>query len=400
MVNYLTLPDGSRLVVGNLVTIDGYENIRWIVQNGWHSYNNKYYKGWYFSSIPDQEILPENCVDLEKVHLLSTIVDAEDFSVPINTNPSAELTYSGNIEDLLPEAERDSDSEEPEELEYVFRLYNGSLVVLRDDPEVKWIVRYGWYIFDNKQYKGWHFISLKDQSVRPLNPDDFENITLVSIKQNALDQEHPDIVRKFEFDDTEGYDEVLVPIPFGCGNFPIKPGPWPGPHNPLFPPVASDPESVPYYVAQAFITVQNLEERDELKTKKLPHGKLVRVNDVGGNIEYYEWSSTEQKWLHANLLVESRTVTAGDGLSGGGSLEQDITISHGDTGTGEDHTYEVDSDSDTIDVISGISVDKFGHTVGIVERDIAETVIEVAKSVAPRWHVIEADSDSDSDSDS
>ena len=398
MINYIVLPDGTRLSVGNLVTIDGYGDTKWIVQNGWHAYNNKYYKGWFFSSIPDQEIIPEHCIELEKVHLVSNLVDSTGLSYPISSSQSAELTYTGNPEDLLPDAEKDSDSEEPEEIEYVFRLYNGSIVVLRDDPEVKWVVKYGWYIFDNKQYKGWHFTSLKDQSVRPLNPDDFENITLVSIKNNSLDQEHKDVVKRFKIEEgAEDYDEVLIPI--HCGHFPVRPGPWPGPHNPLFPPVASDPESVPYQVLQAFITVQDIDERDSLNSKKLPHGKLVRVNDVDGQIQYYEWDATNQDWLHANFLIESRQIIAGDGLAGGGSLESDVTLEHGPTGTGEDHTYSVDGDSDTVQIINGISVDKFGHTVGITQKDITQEIIDIASIGQPRWHVIE-EQDSDSDSDS
>lgn len=61
---------------------------KWIVHNGWYSYNGRDYNGWYFTSIPAQTTIPMNEYDLQGI----VIVSGKDVSpspdvVPVPTSP-------------------------------------------------------------------------------------------------------------------------------------------------------------------------------------------------------------------------------------------------------------------------------------------------------------------------
>lgn len=69
MKEFLKIPcSEQRLVDGSIVILDRFPNTKWIVHNGWYTYQNVRYNGWYFSSIPSRTILP--CSDRDLRHLV------------------------------------------------------------------------------------------------------------------------------------------------------------------------------------------------------------------------------------------------------------------------------------------------------------------------------------------
>lgn len=60
-----------QMFSGDIVTIDGYDGIKWISQHDWYIYNNQRQFGWYFTSIPEGVILPFSEVSLDKVHVIT-----------------------------------------------------------------------------------------------------------------------------------------------------------------------------------------------------------------------------------------------------------------------------------------------------------------------------------------
>lgn len=72
-MNYLSVPDSSlKLVDGNIVMLERFPGIKWVLHNGWYNYNGRQYMGWYFSSIPSQTILPVSNQDLRMITLVSS----------------------------------------------------------------------------------------------------------------------------------------------------------------------------------------------------------------------------------------------------------------------------------------------------------------------------------------
>lgn len=72
-MNYLTVPDSKlKLVDGNVVMLERFPGLKWILHNGWYSYNGRQYMGWYFTSIPSQTILPVSNQDLRMITLVSS----------------------------------------------------------------------------------------------------------------------------------------------------------------------------------------------------------------------------------------------------------------------------------------------------------------------------------------
>ena len=73
MSNYFTIPDTGQIVYsGDVVLLPEYPNTKWITRYGWYNYSSSQQKGWYFSSIPDNNILPSSQVDLSLITIIST----------------------------------------------------------------------------------------------------------------------------------------------------------------------------------------------------------------------------------------------------------------------------------------------------------------------------------------
>ena len=142
------------------------------------------------------------------------------------------------------------------------KLVDGSVVTLARFPGIKWIIHSGWYTYMNQQFMGWYFCSIPDQQVLPISDDDLKLLTVVS---------------------TNG-GHICPPPPPAPAPSPCHPHPW------------HIPPEMKYEIDRAFITVDTIAQRNELNKRLLPHGKIVRVNNVSGSPEYYEWDQVNQIW--------------------------------------------------------------------------------------------------------
>lgn len=103
-----------------------------------------------------------------------------------------------------------------------------------------------------------------------------------------------------------------------------------------------------------------------------------------GNYLEFVWSLDNEgtgKWVqlgdetsYAHKDVE---VIAGEGISGGGTLADNITITHGDTGSGSEEMYQ--GTEDKVSAIYKLSVDKFGHITGVETRDFSVLIEQLTK---------------------
>lgn len=68
----LIVPDtGVELYDGAVVMLVRFPNMKWILHNGWYTYQNQTCTGWYFSSIPSNTILPVSRDDLKLITVIS-----------------------------------------------------------------------------------------------------------------------------------------------------------------------------------------------------------------------------------------------------------------------------------------------------------------------------------------
>ena len=87
-MNYISVPDSSlHLVDGNIVMLERFPGIKWVLHNGWYNYNGRQYMGWYFSSIPSQTILPVSNQDLRMITLVSSKSNNEYPEYPAPPHP-------------------------------------------------------------------------------------------------------------------------------------------------------------------------------------------------------------------------------------------------------------------------------------------------------------------------
>lgn len=88
------------------------------------------------------------------------------------------------------------------------------------------------------------------------------------------------------------------------------------------------------------------------------------VSLVGHTHDDRYYTESETTTLLAGYVPTSRTVSAGSGLTGGGALSSNITISHGDTSS----QASVDNSGTTF--IQDITLDTYGHVTAIGSADI------------------------------
>ena len=160
-------------------------------------------------------------------------------------------------------------------------VYEGTVVVLNRLPNLKWILRYGYFNYNGRRRRNWYFASIPSDTEMPVFDEDLVNMVVL--------------------------DDPVGPVP------PVPPpGPYPpvppGPHPP-YPPVPPVPVPVPFTpqdkreLQSAMLTVEDLAERDKLSSSSLPNGKVVRVNDIDGHgkVEYYSWNEATSTWDLASL---------------------------------------------------------------------------------------------------
>ena len=126
-----------------------------------------------------------------------------------------------------------------------FRFNVGDVVLLREYGNDKFLVCRGWYLYEGSRRNGLYFKLIPEGTIVP----DFK----VNVPE--------DIIVVDSVDDT-------------C-NRPRPPKP-----------------STSGY----FVTVDTIEDRNKLVFPQLQDGKIVRVNDVQGQVKYYIWNAEYYKW--------------------------------------------------------------------------------------------------------
>ena len=150
------------------------------------------------------------------------------------------------------------------------KVYEGSVVVLNRLPGTKWVIRCGTYDYNGRRQKGWYFSSIPSATTMPVFKED-----LVAMRVIDDSQECPP-----------------------CPPYPPYPPYPPGPPAPV--PIIFTPRDKEM-IERSMITVASLEDRDKLGNRMLPNGKIVRVNEAEGKVEYYEWNSSNYTWEPATL---------------------------------------------------------------------------------------------------
>ena len=167
-------------------------------------------------------------------------------------------------------------------------INDGSVVILSQYPNMKWLIKNGWYTYNGKQYNGWYFSSIPANNTMPVDTNDLSGITLVSGPN-------------------------CCPPPPG----PVPPGP--GPSEERF------THELRNQLERAWITVDTIEQRDRLNIRLVPDGKVVKVNDVGGSVKYYSYDQSLSTWVEEVFGLDGSFVKKED-------LENEVNdLVNGDT---------------------------------------------------------------------
>lgn len=65
-------------------------------------------------------------------------------------------------------------------------LFEDAIIILDSYPDIRWILNYGWYRNNQQLIKDWHLISISDATIMPIQPEDLENITIISNGTNSI----------------------------------------------------------------------------------------------------------------------------------------------------------------------------------------------------------------------
>ena len=228
----------TKIYSGDVVTISSYPDVRFIAKKGWHTIGTARKNGWYFLNIADKSIVPVGSVPLESIskEVEQGTSELRPTLKDIDTKPS-ESTFI-----VIPGTD--------------IRLYDGDIVKISGKPRVKWIVHAGWFIYQNVQHFGWYFECIKNGEILPVSVIDLTLVTLDTVKTQGSGR----------------YDGKVV--------------------NYTRPFTVADAE----LLNRTFITLDTIEQRDNIDQKNLVNGRIVRVNDVGGVVVYYAWNSSTKQW--------------------------------------------------------------------------------------------------------
>ena len=241
-VDYLYIEDRDLTIRQNdiveLALNIGKPVIKCVAKNGWYKIGDEQQNGWYFMVISDRSIIPLDAIDT------NTIVKEQ-------TLGTSELRPT--LQDM---------DTQPPEMQYIvipgtdIRIYDSDIIKIDTRPKLKWITHIGWFYYQGNQSYGWYFVSIKDGEILPATAIDLTLCSLDTLKTQG----------------SELYDGRVV-------NF----------TRPFTP---ADAE----VLRRAFITVDTIAQRDNIDKQMLVDGKLVRVNDVGGLVEYYSWNASAKVW--------------------------------------------------------------------------------------------------------
>lgn len=135
------------------------------------------------------------------------------------------------------------------------RLYDGDEVTISNRPHIKWYVHKGWYDKYGVKAFGWYLISDKEETL-PVETIDLTLCSLVTKKvEGSIYSDGAETTYSSVYTD---YDAQML--------------------------------------NSSFISVDTIEQRDNLDKSKLTNGKIVRVNDYGGTSRYYAWNATTTQW--------------------------------------------------------------------------------------------------------
>lgn len=155
----------------------------------------------------------------------------------------------------------------------------GDIVMISSFGTQKFITCRGWYTYKGMRRSGWYFKSISGNSIVPEFEVDSNDVTVVvsSGSGNA---------------------------DCGCGSDCCKPTPAPMPN-----PGSCDCRNpMKDNVDGAFTTVDTVEERNKICFPYAPDGKIVRVNDVKGEVRYYIWDAEQFKWNDFEFPTSKETV--------------------------------------------------------------------------------------------
>lgn len=228
----------TKIYSGDVVTISSYSDIKFIAKNGWYRIGTAQKNGWYFINILNKTIIPIDNINITEVSksVEQGTSELRPTLKDIDTTP-AESKFI-----VIPGTD--------------IRLYDGDIVKISNKPKDKWIVHTGWYIYDDVQNFGWYFVSIKNGEILPVSIVDLTLCSLVTLKTQG----------------SELYDGKVV--------------------NYTRPFTLADAE----ILNRSFITLDTLEQRDNLDKKKIINGKMVRVNSDEGPASYYAWNAETQTW--------------------------------------------------------------------------------------------------------
>lgn len=136
------------------------------------------------------------------------------------------------------------------------RLYDSDLVTITNRPHIKWVVHYGWFIYSNAQCHDWYFSAITNGEILPVSSVD---LTLVSLATSKT------IGSVYNDGKKVNYTTVFT-------------------------------EADAQTLNRTFITVDTIAQRDNLDKRKLPDGRIVRVNDYAGTPKYFAWNATNKQW--------------------------------------------------------------------------------------------------------
>lgn len=316
---YIALPDGTTLIDGDVVEISGYDNVQWITKNDWYKLGDANIHGWFFLSIADRTIIPADQIDL------SLVTKSVQEVIP---------EYRPTIQDK---------TAAPGDNKYIvvpgtnIRLYDGDIIKISNKPRVKWVVHMGWYIYQDVQNFGWYIESIKNGEILPISVIDLTLVTLVTVKTQG----------------SELYDGKVVNYtrPFTLADAAI--------------------------LNRTFITLETIEQRDNLDKKKLTNGRLVRVNNVGGVVVYYSWDAESESWIKEDF--------SGGGGSGipeiSGTSERPIVLSELEPGLYRvKGVYKIAPNTETtvfttIDHIAFVSDDDAPNIKVITDNSIYDYIV-------------------------
>lgn len=136
-------------------------------------------------------------------------------------------------------------------------LREGMVITIGKYDQTKFVIKYGWYTYDNKQYLGWYAESILDNLIIPTNLIDWMTVTVIN----------------------DGCDCPPCPCP-------------PHVHDRIIP----FTESYKDLIDRTFITVDSYDEFMHLSKSRIPDGKIIKINNVGGLTKFFTWSEEHHTW--------------------------------------------------------------------------------------------------------